>query len=171
MTLIIDEGDIETGVRVENSDYFLKTVSQTFHGRDIFAPVSAHLSLGVDLNRLGPPVAKKDLVRLSIPEPFISEKNELVGTLVFIDSFGNCVTNIDLDCLERFCNAGVGRKLQIITGQQKIDGLSDSYESVRPQKPLAIFGSFGYLEIAVNCGSAERYLGAQKGDKVRVILS
>ena len=171
LTLIIDEGDIETIVRVENSDYFLKTVSQTFHGRDIFAPVGAHISLGVDLKLLGRPVKKKDVVRLSIPEPFISEKNELVGTIVFIASFGNCITNIDLSRLESFYKAGAGKRLQIMIGQQKLDGLSGNYESVSPQSPLAIFGSFDYLEIAVNCGSARRYFGAQKGDTVRVILS
>jgi S-adenosylmethionine hydrolase len=171
LTLIIDEGDIESIVRVENSDYFLKAVSQTFQGRDIFAPVGAHISLGVDLKRLGKPVNKKDLVRLGIPEPFISEKNELVGRIVFIDSFGNCITNIDLNRLESFYKAGAGQRLQIMIGQQKLDGLSGNYNSVRPQNPLVIFGSFGYLEIAVNCGSARRYFGAQKGDTVRLILS
>ena len=110
-------------------------------------------------------------MRLSILEPFISEKNELVGTIVFIDSFGNCITNIDLIRLESFYKAGAGKRLQIMIGQKKIGGLSGNYESVSPQSPLAIFGSFGYLEIAVNCGSARRYFGAQKGNTVRVILS
>ncbi len=171
LTLVVDEGAIETIVRVENSDYFLKAVSQTFHGRDIFAPVGAHISLGVDLRLLGRPVKKNDLTRLRIPEPFISKRNELVGVIVFIDSFGNCITNIDLGCLESFSNANTGKRLQVTLGQQKLDGLSDNYESVRPQSPLAIVGSFGYLEIAVNGGSAQRYFGAQKGDTVRVILS
>ena len=171
LTLVIDEGDIETIVRVENPDYFLKPVSQTFHGRDIFAKVGAHLSLGADLEQLGRPVTKKELMRLSIPEPLISEENELVGVIVFIDSFGNCITNIDLNCLESFYHTDSGKRLQVIIGQQKLDGLSENYESVRQQRPLAIIGSFGYLEIAVSCGSAQRYFEAQNGDRVRVILS
>lgn len=171
LTLIFEEKDVETIVRIENSDYFLKTVSQTFHGRDIFAPVAAHISLGVNLKLLGRPAAKKDLVRLNISEPFISKDTELVGTIIFIDVFGNCITNIDKSHLEGFFETGANKRLQIIIGQKKIDGLSDSYESVRPQSPLAIFGSFGYLEIAVNCGSAQQYFGIRKGDTVRLVLS
>ena len=171
LTLIVDEGDIDAIVRVENSDYFLKAVSRTFHGRDIFAPVAAHISLGIDLNLLGAPVKQKDLVRMNIPTPFMAHKDELVGAIVFIDAFGNCITNIDLSRFESFYKGGGDKRLQIIIGQKKIYGLGSNYQSVSPQSPLAIIGSFGCLEIAVNCGSARRYFGVQKGDPVRVILS
>ncbi len=170
LTLIVDQGDIDAIVRVENSDYFLKTVSRTFHGRDIFAPVAAHISLGVDLERLGTPIAKKDLVLIRIPKPYVGKKDELVGAIVSIDRFGNCITNIDSDCLAAFVNAGKNKRLQVAIGQSKIKGLSLNYESASPQSPLAIIGSYGYLEIAVNCGSAQRYLGAVKGDAVHLTL-
>jgi S-adenosylmethionine hydrolase len=171
LTLIVDEGDIDAIVRVENSDYFLKAVSQTFHGRDIFAPVAAHISLGVDLERLGTPIAPKDLVLIRIPKPYVGKRDELVGTIVSIDRFGNCITNIDSDCLAAFVNVGKSKKLQVAIGQSKIKGLSLNYASASPQSPLAIIGSSGYLEIAVNCGSARRCLGAAKGDAVHLILS
>lgn len=170
LTLIVDQGDIDAIVRVENSDYFLKTVSQTFHGRDIFAPVAAHISLGVDLEQLGTPIAKKDLVFIKIPKPYVGKRDELVGAIVSIDRFGNCITNIDSDCLAAFVNAGKSKRLQVAIGQSKIEGLSLNYESASPRSPLAIIGSYGYLEIAVNCGSAQRYLGAAKGDAVHLTL-
>ncbi|MFH1993158.1 MAG: SAM-dependent chlorinase/fluorinase [Pseudomonadota bacterium] len=172
LTLLIDKADIDAMVRVENSDYFLESVSQTFHGRDIFAPVGAHISLGIDLNVLGMPIANKNgLVRMNIPKPYVSGQNELVGSVISIDRFGNCITNIDSECLERFCRAGALKKLQIVFRQSKIDGVSKNYESAGPQSPLAVIGSSGYLEIAVNCGSARRYFGIEKGDSVRLIIS
>ncbi|MBC8432781.1 MAG: SAM-dependent chlorinase/fluorinase [Desulfobacterales bacterium] len=78
---------------------------------------------------------------------------------------------IDSDCLAAFINAGKSKKLQVAIGQSKINGLSLNYESASLQSPMAIIGSSGYLEIAVNCGSARRYLGAVKGDAVHLILS
>jgi len=171
LTLLIDRMNIDAVFRVENSDYFLGSVSQTFHGRDIFAPVGAHISLGVDLNLLGMPIAPKDLVRIDIPRPYISERGELVGTVVSMDRFGNCITNIDSGRLERFCRDGMIEKLRVAIGQDQIKGVSKNYESADPQNPLALIGSSGYLEVAVNCGSARRYFGIEKGDGVRLIMS
>ncbi|MBU0986702.1 MAG: SAM-dependent chlorinase/fluorinase [Proteobacteria bacterium] len=171
LTLIIDAGDLNRAVRVENSDYFLEKVSRTFHGRDVFAPIAAHISMGVELNRLGTSIEKKDLVRLDIAKPFISEKQELVGSIVFIDRFGNCITDIDENHLEKFRKSGTGTGIQVIIGKTRINGLSRNYESAGPQYPLAIIGSFGHLEIAVNQGSAQQYFKVKKKDAVRVVLS
>lgn len=171
LSLLMDEGKIDSIVRVENSSYFLESVSRTFHGRDIFAPVAAHLSTGVNIKKLGRPIDQKDIIHLGIEKPFISDKNELVGTIVSIDRFGNLITNIDFDSLETFCKTGTGKRPEFWIDEDKIVGLSQSYESAGLQKPLAIIGSRGYLEIAVSCGSARRHFTAEKGDKVRVILS
>jgi S-adenosylmethionine hydrolase len=167
LTQIIDKDEIDGAVCVENSDYFLKKVSRTFHGRDVFAPVGAHLAAGVELRHLGPRVDPKDLVRLKIPRPLITEKNELFGNIVFIDRFGNCITNVDEDCLEKIHTPGA--RLQVEIGGQKIYGLSPDYESAGLQSPLAIVGSFGCLEIAVNRGSAQQYFKVKAGDVVRVV--
>lgn len=171
LTLLMDEGRLDSITRVNNSHYFLEPLSQTFHGRDIFAPVGAHISKGVDLKKLGSGLDRNDLVHLSIRKPSISDEGELVGTIVSVDRFGNCITNIDFNCLEKFYKPGSEKNLVIAIGEYEIKGLSKSYDGVGLKQPLAIIGSLGYLEIALNCGRASRHFGAEKGDTIRVILS
>ncbi|MBU1162850.1 MAG: SAM-dependent chlorinase/fluorinase, partial [Proteobacteria bacterium] len=171
LTLLIKEGNIDKIIRVDNKKFFLKSISQTFHGRDIFAPVSAHISSGVEINQIGTPINKNDLARLNIPEPRISDKSELVGTIISIDRFGNLITNIDLNCLKNFCRQDTGKKPEISIGNSKIAGLSKSYENSVVNSPLIIISSRGYLEIAINCGSAKKYFKAEKGDNITVNLS
>jgi S-adenosylmethionine hydrolase len=166
---LMDEGGIESIIHVDNSSYFLKSVSRTFHGRDIFAPVAAHISKGVEIKKLGTPIDKNDLVNLSIQKPYISDKGEIIGTIISIDRFGNLITNIDLDSIKMLDKEDMGKRLEVRIGENKIIGLSLSYKSVRSQSLLAIIGSRGYLEIAVNCGSAKQYFMAKKGDTIRVI--
>lgn len=168
LTLVMEEREIGAIVRVENPDYFLKSVSSTFHGRDIFAPVAAHISKGVQLKDIGGPVDKKELVSLHILKPFISEKGELIGSIVSIDRFGNLITSIDSRSLEKFCKTASVERLGIWIGKKRICGLVNTYESVNSQSPLAVIGSRGYLEIAVNCGNARRYFMAEKGDPVKL---
>ncbi|MBC8199248.1 MAG: SAM-dependent chlorinase/fluorinase [Desulfobacterales bacterium] len=169
LTLLMDEANIGLIVRVEDSRYFLESVSRTFHGRDIFAPVAAHLSNGVEIKALGMPIDKIDLEMLSVKYAGISNSGELVGAVVFIDRFGNLITNIDAKSLDKFCKVCKEEKLEFRIGQNKIIGLSKSYKSAQPQSPLAIIGSRGYLEIAVNCGNARRYFMANRGDTVTVV--
>lgn len=171
LTLIMDEGRIESITQVENSQYFLEPLSQTFHGRDIFAPVGAHISKGLDLKKLGPVMDRHDLVHLSIKKPSFSSKGELVGTIVSVDRFGNCITNIDVNRIERFYRPGSEKTLVIKIGEYEIKGLSKSYDGVALKQPLAIIGSFGYLEIALNCGSASSHFRFGKGDTIRLALS
>ena len=171
LTFLNNDKRIEAIVRVENPDYFLDTVSQTFHGRDIFAPVAAHLSAGLDISKLGPPLDQRNLVTLCIHEPYVSENDELIGTIASIDRFGNLITNIDEKTLKKFRKTASGTRLEIQMGEYKMIGLSQSYESVEPQSALAIMGSRGYLEIAVSCGNAEQHFIAEKGDIVRIRLT
>ena len=171
LTLLIKEGNIDEIIRVDNKKFFLKSISQTFHGRDIFAPVSAHISSGVEINQIGTPINKNDLAKLSIPEPKISDKGELIGSIVSIDRFGNLITNIDSNCLKNFCGLEAGGKPEIRIGNSKITDLAKSYENSEFNSPLIIIGSRGYLEIAVNCDSAKKYLKAEKGDTITINLS
>lgn len=169
LTPLMDEGRIESIINVANSKYFLESVSQTFHGRDIFAPVAAYLSKGVEITKLGSPIDLKNMEKLSIQKPTISDKSELVGTIIWSDRFGNLITNIDLDSIRKLGKKDLGKSLEVRIGENRIMGLSLSYNSVRLQSPLAIIGSRGYLEVAVNCGSAKHYFRVNKGDTVRVI--
>ncbi|MFC1812837.1 S-adenosyl-l-methionine hydroxide adenosyltransferase family protein [Thermodesulfobacteriota bacterium] len=171
LSILMHEEKIDDIIRIENQNYFLKSVSRTFHGRDIFAPVGACISKGVDLRELGTAVNRDQLVCPDIRKPIISEKGELVGAIVFIDRFGNLITNMDLKRLEIFCKTDTENRLLVLIGEERISGLSTYYGQAEPNCPLAIIGSLGYLEIAVNCGNARSYFKAEKGDIVRVMTT
>jgi S-adenosylmethionine hydrolase len=151
-------------VRVENAAFFLDRVSRTFHGRDIFAPVAAAVAGGVPLRRLGPPMAPADLVRIELLAPRQDQANAVSGTIVGIDRFGNLITNIDAALLA----AATHPHLQVRIGAHRIQGLCTTYEAVAPHRAVALIGSRGTLEIAVNCGNAAQTLSVGKGAAVRV---
>ena len=139
-----------------NTRYWLHPLSHTFHGRDIFAPVAAHLSLGVSPHEVGTPMA--GVVTLAIPQPK-QQGNALVGHVLHADGFGNLITNIPA--------SAVGENAVIEVSGQRIDELSPSY--AEGPDLLAIIGSHGYLEVSVRNGSAAELLGAKVGHEVAVI--
>ena len=128
--------------------------SNTFHGRDLFAPLAAHLCRGLDLAAVGPTLA--DPVRLAEAAPCKSA-NRIDGHIVHIDGFGNLVSNIAAADI-----APWGSGLCIRLGAHVLTALCRTYEDVEPGAPLALIGSAGLLEVAVNCGHAARQLGVQR---------
>ena len=139
-----------------NARYRLPEVSQTFHGRDVFAPAAAHLSAGVPPEEFGPPVT--EVIWLNVPPP--AEGNgEIEGRVVHVDHFGNLISNIALD------DSRAGGVVVEMEGL-RVEGLSHSYEEA--DGVLAIVGSHGTVEIAVRDASAARQLGAGVGARVRV---
>ena len=153
-----------TAYRLTNAEYWLHPVSNTFHGRDIFAPVAAHLSLGVLPEEVGQPV--RDLAWLPSPKP-TQEGDYLLGEVVYADHYGNLVTNIPVQEL------GDAAKVTVEIKGRKIHGLSQTFQSPEIDNEeglLALGGSLGYLEIAVQNGSAALVLNAGPGEKVRVFL-
>jgi S-adenosylmethionine hydrolase len=150
---------IKTVRRIDEPKYFLKTISRTFHGRDVFAPVAAHLSRGLPIQRLGSKV--KDWVHLSWPQP-IRSRGIVRGEIVYIDHFGNAITNI-----ESAPDLSGGAIACEVTGRRKMRcALAEFYGAVPANRPVAVFGSSGFLEIAVNGGSAARKYGITPGDDV-----
>ena len=143
--------------RLSNPDFWLHPVSSTFHGRDIFAPVAAHLSLGVPAHRLGREV--RDLTWLAPPEPDW-DGTTLAGQVVHVDGFGNLITNIPATLLPR------GGAITVEVKGRRIAGLSTSY--AHGERVLAIIGSLGNLEVCVKNGSAAHSLKAGVGDPVMV---
>lgn len=143
-------------VAIQNPVYQLPEVSNTFHGRDIFAPVAAHLSRGVPLADIGPRV--ENLVQLPIPMSEISE-NTITGQIVKIDRFGNAITNISESTL-----SGEVSGYEIDVQGVRLTHINRAYAESEVGEPLAIIGSFGLLEIAINGGSAEKQLGLKRGD-------
>ena len=154
------DGRIRRIVQVENDAFFLKPVSNTFHGRDIFAPVAGHLSQGIDLARLGPEVQR--IQKIAAPAPKVTKEGVIVGEIVSIDRFGNLVTNIPGDRL------AAADAVEVKVGKAVIRRLSTSYASTKKGEFLAIVGSTGNLEVSVNKGDARRKTGSKIGDVVRV---
>jgi S-adenosylmethionine hydrolase len=168
LSAILSKEDAAHAVSVENRRYFLSPLSRTFHGRDIFAPVAAHLAGGVDMDMLGPPMGRSGLVSLSIPEPVVSGTRGISGVVATVDRFGNIITNIrNRDLRKAFGNFEPGELSVKICGRI-VEGMSDTYESVAFGAPLVLMGSTGRLEISVNGGNAGRVFGAEHGETVQV---
>jgi len=168
LSFILREERPQSIFQVANNTYFLPSPSTTFHGRDIFAPVAAHLSLGVSPEKLGPLVNK--LSELEIPEPIYKKGNtEIEGAIISVDVFGNLITNITEQAIKKL-RISPGNMLTII-GRRKIHGLHTSYSEVEISEPLVLTGSAGYLEISVNQGNAQNYFHAKRGAKIRILQS
>lgn len=163
MTKLVNQHEPEEIWTVSNQDYFLPQISNTFHGRDIFAPVAAHLSNGVHPNRLGE--ASMEMKTLSLPEPQV-KANEITGHIIHIDRFGNLITDIEKRMVD---NLSVSYdSLAIHLPGETLSGIRKSYNEVKEGKALVIFGSKGLLEISVNKGSAANVLNMDKGDPVKI---
>lgn len=149
---------------IENPEYRLPNASATFHGRDVFAPAAAHLSLGKTLGSFG---RKKDtFVELPFPVPYMS-KGSVLGEIVHIDRFGNAITNVtprDLEALPE--KARKGRIAMVAKG--KAFPLAEFYAQAGEGKNAAVPGSSGFLELAIYNGNAAKKLGLKRGDAVKV---
>jgi hypothetical protein len=154
-----NQAGIRRAVELTNSRYHLAQVSATFHGRDIFAPAAAHLWCGVPIAAMGPGVSAMTPAPAG---PAVTEgRNELAGSIVYIDGFGNLVTNIDRNCYERFASRFRGLPLSVKIERRAPIEIVRAYGEARPGSSLATFGSFEMLEVAVRDGSAaERFAGA-----------
>ena len=147
-----------------NSRYWLSPLSPTFHGRDIFSPVAAHLSLGVSPDQLGQPT--REMVWLPVPQPTRSGNN-ISGEVLYADHFGNLVTNIPA---RELADAAL---LEVEIKGRRINQLSRTFhdqDAVQAGGLLALLGSHGYLEIAVTDGSASTVLSVDTGEPVHVRL-
>jgi S-adenosylmethionine hydrolase len=155
---VFEDAPPDRVVRVENEAYFVKPVSRTFHGRDIFSPAAAALAGGVDPGGLGPVV--KEWVHPPRPEPEADGEAGIRGEVIYVDRFGNLVTNVPASAL----SAGA----QVEIGERQIEGLQRSYDAVPPGALLALIGSTDRLEISINGGRAAAELGVRLGAPVRV---
>jgi len=152
---------VEEIVHVTNPRYHLPPVSRTFHGRDIFAPIAAHLARGIPLAELGEPLT--EIVAFPLPRPQVRPDGTIVGQVIHIDRFGNLITSImskDLADHPLLREGIIGIK------GQSIRGTANNYAEGAPGKLLALIGSSDHLEIAVSGGSASQTLEAKVGDEV-----
>jgi S-adenosylmethionine hydrolase len=144
-------------VAITKPEYWRHPVSSTFHGRDIFASVAAHLSLGVPLHKFGDRL--NQVQAFTLPRPY-NARGSLTGCVFHIDNFGNLVTNIRSSYLP----AG---KVTVAIGKHRINGISRFYAETKGL--AAIIGSSGYLEISLKNGNAAKFLKARVGDDVKII--
>ena len=158
---LLQTSDHPQAVHLNNPAYWLPEVSHVFHGRDIFAPVAAHLSLGLPLNDLGPPI--DDLILLPAPH-LVRHHGKVVGQVMHVDHFGNLLTNIARSDL-----LPLGNSLTTKVGEVAINGLCTAFGHGHDGQPISYVDSSGHLAIAVVNGSAQEVLHSREGDRVEVV--
>jgi S-adenosylmethionine hydrolase len=161
LTLAMECGRVKSVRRIENRALCLPEISRTFQGRDVFVPVAAHLSRGVSCDRVGPEV--NEFIRLRLPDPKV-EKGWIRGEVVYMDRFGNGITNLNWSRFragESGARARVGRR-RVVVGE--------SYQSVPKGRAVLVPGSTGYWEVAVHGGSAAGEMELRVGSRVDLRL-
>lgn len=168
---VMARGRTEALVTVEAPGLYLQPVSQTFHGRDIFAPLAAHLSLGCGIERLGNPMEPGQTVSLPDESPRFNSRGALGGRVVRVDHFGNLITDISLEQLTTggFWEQPAAAVIQV--GGATVEGIGTCYADAHPGKLLALIGSSKFLEISVSMGNAAETLKTKAGAKVTVSKS
>jgi S-adenosylmethionine hydrolase len=161
LTYVLESHADYAAYEVTAEHYFLKPLSATFHGRDVFAPVAAWLSRGIPLRQLGP--ALRDPVRLKIPPIGRIEDKQIQGCILAVDRFGNLITNLRPQDIRGF--------LKIQAGRREITAIHETYGEAKAGEVFLVRGSTGYLEIAVKDGSAASVLNLKSGAPIGVALS
>jgi S-adenosyl-L-methionine hydrolase (adenosine-forming) len=155
----------KTKVRhITNERYFLKPLSRTFHGRDVFAPVAAHLASGVLPTRFGKLI--EDHLRLNFEKPIQTGKRVWTGRILQVDRFGSLITNLHTD---QFPDIQT-RAFELNVGLQTVNRMALTFTECDPGEIFVLVGSSGYLEVATNQGSASKALGCGTGSPVELTL-
>lgn len=147
LELILSDAEVKQAIEVKNLKFFLDEISNTFHGRDIFAPVAAHIANGVSLEEFGTPFSHPPVASPLIE---VNEPGRYEGIVIYIDRFGNLITNLKINY--RFMGS-------ISINQYNIAGLSRTFSDVNIGELLAYVGSSGLLEIAIRNGRAQSEIG------------
>jgi S-adenosyl-L-methionine hydrolase (adenosine-forming) len=166
--LAAKEAGTKRVVKLTSSRHRLTNVSATFHGRDIFAPAAAYLWRGTPISALGPALRSTSIVTLELPRPTESSR-ELRGEVVYVDGFGNLVSNIDRRTAEQFGSRFRHKSLSVRIKGGAAMSILDSYGDAPKGASLAIFGSFNLLEIAIRNGNAAAKFAAGPGTPVSVV--
>ncbi|MFL5923545.1 MAG: S-adenosyl-l-methionine hydroxide adenosyltransferase family protein [Gaiellaceae bacterium] len=162
-------GGVAEAHELANPEYALDSVSRTFHGRDLFAPAAAHLSLGVEPAALGPPIDPQALVRLDVPEPEVGQ-NRIRAVVLYIDHFGNIQLNLKRRDLEA---AGVlpGVKVELeLSLERYFATAARTFADARRGDIILYEDSYGNIAIAISGGSAADLFTASASDEVRIHL-
>ncbi len=151
-------------------EYTLELHGSTFYGRDVFAPLAAHLSLGVEPSDMGVELDK--VLQIPLVKPHVASSGEISGRAVYVDDFGNIITNISEDYINRVFQGRVpGEKFMIRVAGRRIHGLKEYYEQAKKGKLIALIDSWGYVELAVNRGNAYEELDMKEKKSLEIFLS
>jgi len=157
---------LEAVYQIKNERYMLPNVSMTFHGRDIFAPVAAHLARGVAPPEIGEEVSEWTELRFGTGE---LRDNTLRGSVIYIDSFGNVVTNIPQELAQRVLTPGQEAEVEVLKlGVRARARFLEAYALAGEGERLLLIGSHGNLELAINRGNAAQVLGIKLGDELEI---
>ncbi len=163
-TFVFKDATKVSARQLTNEKYFRKPLSRTFHGRDIFAPVAAHLGNGIKPAMLGPKVA--DALRLAVPSPERTSRRTFTGTILKVDHFGNMITNFKAPDFAAIQTS----PFEMSIGLRTVRHLALHYSECDPGELFVIEGSSGYLEVCLNQDSAARTLGCSSGAPVELTL-
>ena len=157
MIMAAEEQKILRVHEITNTQFTLPNISRTFHGRDIFAPVAAHVAKGAKINHLGPKIA--DFIKPSF-STVSREGHNIIGEIIHVDGFGNIITNIRPQKIDN-------DYIQISFGSKHLDvKVSSTYADGISKEPIILMGSHGFLEIALNQGSAAKKFNVKIGKKI-----
>ena len=148
---------------IENQNFCRQTISSTFHGRDIFAPVAAHISLGTPLSQFGQEISLESLKTLELASPQ-SSPSSIQGRIIYIDKFGNLISNITRAHLP-------GRILRAVVNSIEISKVLNTYSEAAAGEAGVLFGSEGFLEVSVNQGSAQQHFSAGLYTSLELFIS
>jgi S-adenosyl-L-methionine hydrolase (adenosine-forming) len=152
---------------ISSDHYFLQPVSNTFHARDIFAPVAAYLAKQVDSHKFGDEI--QDFTRFAAPKPKVVDGNRMRAVILKVDRFGNLITNITPKDAPMLFGADPA-PFKLVVGNREITEIRTIYAEGVAGEVFGIMGSMGFLEIAANRGNAAQITGAGKGNEVSIIL-
>lgn len=155
-----------TVYEIKNPRLMLRNVSNTFHGRDIFTPVAAHILNGIYFEEIGPMI--KDFINLDFGKSEIRSKTA-TGEVIYVDNFGNIITNIEGNKLQNIMD--YDKKIMLYVGKkQKKMSFVKTYGAVKQGEFLATIGSSNLLEFSINQGDAGKKLGVKPGEKIKILL-
>jgi S-adenosylmethionine hydrolase len=164
LTMLYDAVPAHEVREITASRYFRQPVSRTFHGRDVFAPVAAHVANGLAAADLGDPIG--DYLRLGFSSPARTGEKTWTGTILKVDRFGNLITNFDFETWHRLAS----EPFEMRVGSRVVSRMASNYAEMAKGELFLIAGSAGFLEISVNRGNAGKTAQARSGDMIELRL-
>jgi S-adenosylmethionine hydrolase len=167
LTLAVPRDEVAAARHLTNARYHLDHVSRTFHARDVFAPVAAHLAAGVELEELGDEVDPATLVCIELPEPTVSSSGVRASVLV-VDRFGNLQLNLTRDHIDTF-GVEPGDRIELRFALDPYYAVvAETYSQAKRGELMLYEDSYGAFSIAISGGDASNLTGAGPGDDVRI---